>query len=120
MFKNIKEKIKKIISRHFVLALLIAFVTLPIAFLMIYQSLYNVFAIATALFLVVGGIKLLIWKFGNNIFIKETTLSKKHAEFKKSDAYRTMCLDDAAEAFLLASLALVLAIALQIILIILK
>ena len=46
----------------------------------------------TALFAVVGGIKLLIWKFGNNMFIKETTLSKKHSEFKKSDAYRTIIL----------------------------
>ena len=114
MIKKAKENIKKYISKHFIFAICFVFISLSIMFFMIVKNFYNVFAIATALLSVVGGIKLLIWKFGSNMFIKETTLSKKHSEFKKSDAYREICLDDSAEAILISCITFVLAMIFQI------
>lgn len=110
MLKALKERVKNFIALHYVIVLAVAFGVACVSLAMLYQTLYNVFAWASALFSMVTNVRLLTWRFGVNGMWHDRSMSRKHAEFKKSDNYRPMCLDDAAEAFILSAIALPLAV----------
>lgn len=116
--KKIIKKATELMRTKYVMFCVISFLGILINFAMIAMSLYNVFAILSAVSFIFAIVKLLAWKFGNAFFINDNQFYRSFRKKYSEEQYRESCLETAAESFLLALCVTFLAIILFVILLV--